>query len=72
MVQKLTKEQGIIITGYTGIICAYLKDFHLECEKRLGRPILLHEFLYLKQEIKALFKEDFMNMMPTEEKDENK
>ena len=62
--QKLTKEQAIVLTAYTGVTCCPFSDFHKECEKRFGRPIFTHEFSSEKlcEEIKEAFKADFMDM----------
>jgi len=64
--QKLTKEQAIVITGFTGIMaCKSFNDFHGDVEKRLGRPVFTHEFANkeLSEEIKELYKSDFMDMV---------
>lgn len=65
--QALTKEQAIVLTGFTGIMCcSNFSDFHEEVEKRLGRPVWTHELAdkELVAQIKELFKEDFLNMIP--------
>jgi hypothetical protein len=41
---KLTKEQAIVITGYTGITACNFGDFHGDVERRLGHPIFTHQF----------------------------
>ena len=64
--QKLTKEQAIAITGFTGIMaCKSFSDFHGDVEKRLGRPVFTHEFANkkLSEEIKELYKTDFIEMV---------
>lgn len=64
--QKLTKEQAIVITGFTGImICKSFSDFHEDVEKRLGRPVFTHEFANkkLREKIKELYKSDFIEMV---------
>ncbi len=62
--QKLTKEQAIVVTGFTGIAMCSFSDFHEDVEKRLGRPVWTHEFgsEKLTSEIKNLYKEDFMKI----------
>lgn len=65
--QALTKEQSIVLTGFTGIMCcAKFSDFHEEVEKRLNRPVWTHELANkgLAAQIKELFKEDFLKMIP--------
>lgn len=59
---QLTKEQAIIITGYTGITACDFADFHRDVETRLGRPIFTHEFPSMSDRIKDLYKEDFLAM----------
>ena len=62
--KQLTKEQAIIITGYTGIIAGNFADFHEDVEKRLQRPVLTHEFVnddFMKQ-VKELYREDFLDI----------
>ncbi len=66
MVQKLTKEQAIAITGFTGVMaCKSFSDFHEDVEKRLGRPVFTHEFANKKltEEIEELYRADFMAMV---------
>ena len=41
---QLTKQQAIIISGYTGVICCKFSDFRKDVEKRLGRQVYIHEF----------------------------
>lgn len=63
MKTKLTKEQGIIISAYTGILACNFADLHKAVEKKFGRPIFTHEFAYNKKEIKEAFKDDFMEIV---------
>lgn len=58
--KKLTKEQSVILTGFTGILHGSFSDFHEDVEKRLGRPIYTHEFIALNNDIKALYADDFI------------
>ena len=62
--QKLTKEQAVVITGFTGINVGRFGDFHEDVEKRLGRPVFTHEFgyKYFIDELKELYREDFIKM----------
>ncbi len=64
--QKLTKEQAIVIMGYTGISTVIFSDFHKDVTERLGRQIWTHEFANKEtmEEVKALYKEDFLRMLP--------
>lgn len=61
-IPKLTKEQAIILTGFTNIICCKFSDLHEDVEKRMGRPVMTHEFVRLADEIKELYRKDFMEL----------
>ncbi|ADP02551.1 hypothetical protein [Cronobacter phage EspYZU12] len=62
MKQSLTKEQALIITGFTGILCCPFNLFHEDVEKRLGRSVWTHEFgsKEFSAELKDVYREDFM------------
>lgn len=63
-IQKLTKEQAVIISGFTGILCGEFSDFHADVEKRLGRGVQTFEF-WLEEfatEVKKLYEADFIEM----------
>lgn len=63
--QKLTKEQAIILTGFTGITCCKFSDFHADVEQRLGHPVWTHQFGNKQFSIKLqeLYKEDFLKLV---------
>lgn len=63
--QKLTREQALAITGYTGKLAINFVDFHGDVERRLGRPVLTHEFALPEffEEVMELYREDFMAMI---------
>ena len=66
MMQKLTKEQAIVITGFTGVMaCQSFSDFHGDVEKHLGRPVFTHQFANeeLTEEIKEAYRADFIDMV---------
>ncbi len=62
---KFTKEQAIVITGYTGITACHFFDFHNDIEERLGQPVYHHQFADKKfvGQIKELYREDFLAMI---------
>lgn len=64
-VQKLTKEQAIILTGFTGIACCKFSYFHEDVEKRLGHPVFTHEFgsKEFSEKLKDIYKEDFLKLV---------
>lgn len=60
---KLTKEQAIIVSAYTGFMACNFSDLHEAVEFRLGRPIFVHELIgseELMKEIRHAFLEDFL------------
>lgn len=63
-IQKLTKEQAVIISGFTGILCGEFSDFHADVEKRLGRGVQTFEFGFKEfaTEVKRLYEADFIEM----------
>lgn len=63
---KITKEQAVILTGFTGITMCAFSDFHKEVEVKLGRPVFTHEFAFKEtaKEIKEAFRADFLEMLP--------
>lgn len=63
-IQKLTKEQAVIITGFTGILCGEFSDFHADVEKRLGRGVQTFEMgmKSFMTDIKRLYEADFIEM----------
>jgi hypothetical protein len=62
---KLTKEQAIVITGYTGITACNFGDFHGDVEKRLGHPVWTHQFgdKQFMKKIQELYRADFLEMV---------
>jgi len=63
---KLTLEQAVIISGYTGYLICPFAALHAEVEKRMGRPVWTHEMgdKETMEEIKLKFKDDFIAMAP--------
>lgn len=61
---KFTKEQAIIISGYTGFMACNFGDFHEDVEKRLGRPVWTHEFgnKEMRGKLVEVYKDDFIAM----------
>ena len=64
-IPKLTKEQAIILTGFTGITCCKFSDFQGDVEKRLGYPVWTHEFAdkEFSEKLQELYKEDFLKLV---------
>ena len=66
VVPTLTKEQAIIIMGYTGVTCCAFADFHEDVEKRFGRSVMTHEFGsdIVRDKIRLAYQEDFLKLCP--------
>lgn len=63
--QKLTKEQALIISGYTSVMAVNnMQDLMVEISRRLGREISSDEFLIpeFHAEFKEAFREDFFEI----------
>lgn len=61
---KLTKEQAIVISAYTGITCCDFGLLHKDVEKRIGSPVFTHQFADrdFVEKIKDIYREDFISM----------
>lgn len=62
--EKLTKEQAIVISAYTGVLICEFSDLHKAVEEKLGEPIWTHEFPVRMESIKEAFKDDFLSLAP--------
>lgn len=60
--QKLTKEQAVIISAYTGFLACSFSDLQEYAQKLMGRPIWTHEFAdpVVADKIRELSKQDFL------------
>lgn len=63
---KLTKEQGAILSAFTGLMVGNFADFQEYAEKLMGRPIWTHQFAdkELTAKIKEASREDFLAIQP--------
>lgn len=61
---KLTKEQAIVISAYTGILCCDFSLLHKDVEKRLGNPVQIYKFADrdFEKKLKKLYQEDFISI----------
>lgn len=68
MTPKLTKEQAIIVSGYTGFLICQFSDLQNDVEKRMGRPVWTHEFgdESFTEQVEDLYREDFIALAPEE------
>ena len=62
--EQLTKEQSIILTGFSGMLCCPFADFHEDVEKRLGYPVFTLQFGSedLMSKIKEIYRKDFSEL----------
>lgn len=68
--QQLTKEQAIVLTGFTGLSCITpFSLFHENVEKRLGRPVFTHELgtEAMVARLREIYKSDFLTLCYREE-----
>lgn len=60
---RLTEEQAIIVTGYTGMLLGDVDKFYADLEKRLGRKIVNAELPSIGQDkISLLYEKDFLQI----------
>lgn len=64
--QKLTKEQAVIISAYTGILICDFNDMHRAIEEKLGRLVFVYSYTSkcFLAEVREAFKEDFLALAP--------
>lgn len=61
---RLTQEQAVIVTGYTGKLLGDVGKFYTDLEKRLGRKIVNSELPSIGQEkISELYRQDFLMLV---------
>lgn len=67
--KKLTKEQAVVLSGFTGLLHGSFSDFHEDVEKRMGRPVFTHELgdKDIAAKVKELYRDDFIAMQPEKE-----
>lgn len=66
---KLTKEQAIIISGFTGVTCCSFRLLHEDVEKRLGHSVWAHQFgnEVFANRVEELYREDFLALCYNDE-----
>lgn len=62
MTQALTKEQAVIVSGFTGYAACAFGHVQQDVEKRLGRPVFTHEFgnSAFAEQIREVYRDDFI------------
>ena len=60
----MTDKERVIVSAYTGVLMCDFPDMHKYVEKKLGRPVFIHEFCdpEVKAEIKEKTKADFLRL----------
>jgi hypothetical protein len=62
-IPRLTEEQAIILSAYTGCLMCDIALLHNEIERRVGRPVFTHMLASpgsLAEVIQPVFRDDFM------------
>lgn len=64
--EKITKEQAVVLSGFTGILMCNFGDLHGDVEKRMGHPVWTHQFgsQEFSEKVKQLYRDDFMALLP--------
>ncbi len=57
---RLTKQQGAVISAFTGFLSGEFADYHEYVEKIMGRSVFIHEIPSLAVEIREKAREDFI------------
>lgn len=67
--QKLTEEQALVLSAYTGVCMCDFSALHAYIEKSLGRPVWTHELANkdVWAEIREAVKPAFLKLCPTPE-----
>lgn len=67
--KKLTKEQAVVVSAYTGFLICDFGDMHEYIEKIMGRSVFTHEMgcEEVMLEIREAAKDDFLALLPVVE-----
>lgn len=68
--QKLTMQQAVVLSGYTGFLACPFPVLHAEIEKRLGGGVFTHmlgDRKFVEETVMPTFKADFKAMCPMDE-----
>jgi hypothetical protein len=62
MMNQLTLEQAVVLSGFTGVLMCRFDHVHRDVEKRLNRPVWTHEFADQEfvDQLKKVYRDDFM------------
>ena len=59
---RLSREQGAVLSAYTGVLCGDFEDLHAYVEQLYGRPVARRELSERGPEIKQLASKDFLRL----------
>ena len=67
--QKLTMEQAVVVSIYTGYLVCPFEKVHAAIEERLGRPVWTHEMANSKlmDDVRKMFMDEFVSMAPSKD-----
>lgn len=67
--RRMTQEEKIIVSAYTGVLMCDFDDLHEYIQKKFGRPVFTHELADkgIQKEIKEMSKEEFLEICNREE-----
>lgn len=67
--KKLTKEQAVVVSAYTGFLICDFGDMHEYIGKIMGRSVFTHEMACeeVMLEIREAAKDDFLALLPVVE-----
>jgi len=65
---RLTMEQAVIVSAYTGFLVCPFHEMHKAIEEKLGRPVWTHELGTgeTMEKVKEAFKDDFIALTPVD------
>ena len=60
--RRMTKQERIIVSAYTGVLMCNFDDMHEYIEKKLGRPVWTHEMASNEflDEVRNATRDDFL------------
>ena len=64
----MTHQEKIIVSAYTGVLMCEFSDVHNYIEKKLGRPVYIHELTDKKfwEDLREKTKDDFLEVCKEE------
>jgi len=64
MMRPLTKEQKLILSGFTGVLMCDFSDLHEDIERRLGYAVFTHQFgnEEFMGVIKSMYRDEFLEL----------